>query len=149
MSEAIVPAGVSDWAKQHVADYLATDGAVGHMFVPPTHDTPMPTLLLTTVGRGSGQKYIVPLVYGEDSGNYIVVGSRGGAPNHPGWYMNIEKTPEIDIQVLGDRFEGRARIAQGEERDRLWKVMTTVNPHYDDYQAKTDRKIPIIVLERI
>ena len=147
MTEAIVPAGVSDWAREHVRNYLATDGAVGHMFTPPGVGRALPSLLLTTRGRTSGQTYILPLVYGQDGDNYVVVASRGGAPAHPGWYLNLVNNSEAEIQVLAQRLPVRARTAEGEERERLWGLMAAIHPDYNDYQKKTERRIPVVVLE--
>ena len=78
----------------------------------------------------------------------MIVASKGGAPDHPGWFKNLAKTPEVGVQIEGDRFRARARVAEGEERERLWKQMNRMWPHYEEYQQKTDREIPVVVLER-
>ncbi len=78
----------------------------------------------------------------------MIVASKGGAPEHPGWYRNLVKTPEAEVQILGERFRVRARDAAGEERERLWRLLNTIWPHYDEYQTKTDREIPVVVLDR-
>ena len=105
-------------------------------------------LLLTTTGRSSGEKRTTPLIHRTDDGNWVIVASKGGAPDHPGWYKNLEATPEAVIQVKDETIPVRAHAAQGEERQRLWGLMTEVWPPYDDYQRKTDREIPVVVLER-
>jgi proline iminopeptidase len=79
----------------------------------------------------------------------VIIASKGGAPEHPGWYENIEKTPDVELQVMDEVFQARARNAQGEERARLWRKANEVWPHYDEYATKTDREIPVVVLERI
>ena len=105
-------------------------------------------LLLTTTGRSSGEKRTTPLIHRTDDGNWVIVASKGGAPDHPGWYKNLEATPEAVIQVKDETIPVRAHAAQGEERQRLWGLMTEVWPPYDEYQEKTERQIPVVVLER-
>jgi deazaflavin-dependent oxidoreductase (nitroreductase family) len=106
------------------------------------------TLLLTTTGRRSGQARTTPLIYGRDGDRYVVVASRGGAPQHPAWYENLAAHPEVTVQVMADRFKARARTASAAERPALWKTMAAIWPPYDEYQAKTSRTIPVVVLER-
>ena len=91
----------------------------------------------------------MPLIFGEDGGSQVLVASRGGAPQHPAWYLNLEANPEVGVQVKADKFRARARTAEGEERERLWKAMNEIWPHYDEYQTKTTRQIPVVVLDRI
>ncbi|MEV4257472.1 nitroreductase family deazaflavin-dependent oxidoreductase [Spirillospora sp. NPDC049652] len=131
------------FGKEHVKRYQETDGAEGHDW------NGTVTLLLTTVGRKSGQERTTPLIYQEDGDDYVVVASKGGADEHPLWYRNLEADPEVKVQVRGDRFTARARTATPEERPRLWKKMTAVWPDYDEYTRKTDREIPVVVLERV
>jgi deazaflavin-dependent oxidoreductase (nitroreductase family) len=90
----------------------------------------------------------MPLIYGEADGKYVIVASKGGAPQHPGWYLNLTAQPTVEVQVLADKFRATARTATGEERARLWKMMAAIYPPYDAYQAKTQREIPVVVLER-
>jgi deazaflavin-dependent oxidoreductase (nitroreductase family) len=127
---------------EHVRRYRETGGAVGYVW----HG--VPTLILTTTGRRSGEPRSTPLIFGEDGDDLVVVASKGGAPEDPGWYRNLSKHPEVEVQVEGDRFGARARTAEGEERERLWRLMAEIWPAYDDYAAKTDREIPVVVLER-
>ena len=106
-------------------------------------------LLLTTTGRSTGEKRTVPLIYVQDGPRYAIVASKGGAPDHPGWYKNLEKTPEVELQVKDEVFGARARTAKGKERERLWRKANAVWPHYDEYATKTKREIPVVVLERV
>jgi deazaflavin-dependent oxidoreductase (nitroreductase family) len=130
------------FGQQHVKRYRATNGAEGHEWRGAT------VLLLTTTGRRSGEKRTTPLVYAKRDGDYVVVGSRGGAVHNPAWYLNLVAEPEVEVQVLADRFPAHARTASGEERSELWKTVTEQWPAYNDYQAKTDRELPVVVLER-
>ena len=131
-----------DWISEHVERYLATDGDEGHMF------RGVPTLLLTTVGRKSGEGRLIPLIYGEDNGTYIVVGSKGGHALHPSWYENLVAYADVKVQVKADRFSARASTASGEERNRLWALMANIWEGYNEYQERTVREIPVVVLTR-
>jgi deazaflavin-dependent oxidoreductase (nitroreductase family) len=122
--------------------YLETDGEDGHIW------EGVPTLLLTTTGRRSGKPYTTPLIYGEEGGRYLVVASRGGAPEHPQWYRNLVAQPEVGVQIRAERFRARARTASAEEKPALWKLMTGIWPAYDEYQQRTTRDIPVVILER-
>lgn len=137
------------WIADHLQRYLDTDGADGHLWdsAPVGGPGPIPTLLLTTTGRRSGNPIVMPLIYGEAGGNYVVVASKGGAPKHPGWYLNLAAHPDVEVQILARRFRATARTASGAERAELWKQMAAIYPPYNDYQAKTDREIPVVVLE--
>jgi deazaflavin-dependent oxidoreductase (nitroreductase family) len=129
---------------EHVRRYEETDGEVGHDW-----EKGAPILILTTKGRKTGQDRKFPLIYQEHQGNYVIVASKGGAPAHPGWYLNLEANPEVRVQVKADKFTARTRTAVGAERDELWSKMAAVWPDYDEYQKKTDRQIPVVVLERV
>lgn len=128
---------------EHVKRYLETDGEEGHDW-----RRGAPVLLLTTTGRKSGRKIIKPLIYQPYGDDYLVVASRGGAPRHPEWYLNLEANPEVEVQVRGDRFKARARTATPEEKPDLWRRMVAVWPDYDQYQKRTDRPIPVVILEQ-
>jgi deazaflavin-dependent oxidoreductase (nitroreductase family) len=91
----------------------------------------------------------VPLIYAQEGDRYVIVASKGGAPEHPGWYRNLDKSPEVELQVKGDVFRARARTAKGDERARLWRKATEVWPDYDEYTKRTTREIPVVVLERV
>ena len=127
---------------QHVRVYQETDGERGY------HWRGTTILLLTTVGRTSGEQRTTPLIHRTDGDRWVVVASKGGAPKNPGWFENLLAKPDVSIQVLGETVPVRASTADGEERARLWSMMTEVWPAYDDYQAKTERQIPIVVLSR-
>jgi len=127
------------WVADHVRRYVASDGADGHQWRPG-----VPTLLLTTRGKRSGTARRTALIYGEHGDAYVVVASYGGAPQHPDWYVNLAADPEVVIQV-GDRvMPGRAETVGAADRDDLWRLMASIWPAYDDYQAKTDRQIPLV-----
>ena len=130
------------WQAEHARRYLETNGEDGHIW------EGVPTLLLTTVGRRSGKPFTTPLIYGESDGRYLVVASRGGAPEHPQWYRNLVANPDVEVQVKADKFRARARTATAEEKSPLWKLMAAIWPSYDDYQARTEREIPVVILER-
>lgn len=142
---------LGDWQRAHLQRYLATDGADGHLWQSPRPGVPgpVPTLLLTTKGRKSGLPFILPLIYGKSGGSYVVVASKGGAPEHPGWYLNLSATLEVDVQVLAKRFRAKARTATGAERESLWKQMATQFPPYNEYQQKAGREIPVVVLDPV
>jgi deazaflavin-dependent oxidoreductase (nitroreductase family) len=127
---------------EHVRRYRETGGEVGHDWRGTS------TLLLTTTGRRSGRPRETPLIYGTDGERYAVVASNGGSDEPPAWYRNLSEEPAVELQVGSERFEARARTATPEERARLWPVMTAEWPAYDDYQQRTTREIPIVVLER-
>ncbi|MEU3164432.1 nitroreductase family deazaflavin-dependent oxidoreductase [Streptosporangium sp. NPDC006930] len=130
------------FGKEHVARYQATDGAEGHEWQGTT------TLILTTVGRRSGERRSTPLIYQRHGDDLLVVASKGGADDPPLWYLNLQADPEVEVQVLGDRFKARARTATPEEKPEMWSIMAAAWPAYDDYQTKTEREIPVVVLER-
>lgn len=107
-----------------------------------------PTLLLTTKGRKSGRDIPTPLIYGRYGSAYVVIGSKGGAPDHPDWYKNLVANSECHIQVSTQGYRARARTATGEERAKLWAQLREIYPPYDDYQrAAKGREIPVVVLE--
>src|SRR5689334_4101025 len=127
---------------EHTRKYRETGGQEGHDW------QGTKTLLLTTTGRKSGEPRELPLIYGKSGDDYLIVASKGGADTPPAWYLNLEADPNVELQVWGDRFKAKARTATSEERAAMWPTMTAEWPAYDDYQKKTDREIPIIVLER-
>jgi deazaflavin-dependent oxidoreductase (nitroreductase family) len=139
-----------DWIQDHLNRYIATDGADGYLW-----DASLgggvgmiPTLLLTTVGRKSGRELTLPLIFGVSGDAYVIVASKGGAPAHPAWYLNLEANPSVRVQVKADKFAARARTASGKERAALWTMMVGIYAPYELYQTKTDRQIPVVVLER-
>jgi deazaflavin-dependent oxidoreductase (nitroreductase family) len=138
------------WISDHVRTYRESGGMQGHYWDATAvgGSGPVPCLLLTTVGRRSGKATTHPLVYGMDGDRYVIVGSKGGADTHPQWYFNLRAAPTVDVQAGPERFTATATLASGDERLRLWSLMTRVYPPYEDYQAKTQREIPIFVLQR-
>jgi deazaflavin-dependent oxidoreductase (nitroreductase family) len=132
------------YGKAHVDRYRETGGEVGHIWKEGST-----ILLLTTTGRNTGNQTTTPLIYARDGDRYVIVASQGGAPKHPGWYRNLVKTPEVELQVQDEVFRARAYTAEGEERERLWKKANEVWRHYDEYATRTERKIPVVVLERV
>ena len=128
----------------HVRSYLETNGEIGYRW---KEDSPI--AILFTTGRNSGEQRTNPLIFGRDGDDVVLVASKGGAPEHPGWYRNLRANPEAEIQIMGDRWPVRARDAEGEERERFWRMMAEIWPHYDEYVTRTDRVIPVVVLERV
>jgi deazaflavin-dependent oxidoreductase (nitroreductase family) len=127
---------------EHVRRYRETGGEYGHDWKEGTS-----TLLLTTTGRRSGEPRTTPLIYGRKGDSYLIVASKGGAPEPPGWYANLEAQREAEIQVLDETIPVRARTASESEKPDLWERMVAEWPHYDDYQRRTERPIPVVVLE--
>ena len=150
MSNPAIPDDLPDWIAEHLQQYFE-DPETAHYWDATFAGGkgPTPCLLLTTTGRKSGEQRVLPLIYGPHGNSYVIVASRGGAPTHPYWYLNIEARPEVHIQVASRHMDARARLAEGEEREQLWKMMAEIYPPYDDYQAKTDRRIPVVVLDPV
>ena len=131
------------YGAEHVRRYRETGGEVGHIWKEGST-----ILLLTTTGRASGEPRTTPLIYAEDDDRYVIIASQGGAPEDPGWYRNLAKDPHVELQVQDEVFPASARTAEGEERQRLWAKANEVWPHYAEYQQRTERMIPVVVLER-
>ena len=127
---------------EHIRRYRETDGEVGSLW------NGVPALILTTKGRKTGEPRDSALIFGADGDRCVVIASKGGAPTHPLWFRNLQADPHVQVQVKGDRFDAVARVAEGEERERLWNLMADLWPNYDQYQERTDRLIPVVVLER-
>ena len=154
MIQAKVPEGLPKWMSEHVDSYLKSGGKDGHMYTikPPGTDKEItvPALLLVTKGRKSGEKYLFPLFYGDTGkASYYLIASKGGSPAHPSWYLNLLGNPRAQIQVKAEKMEVTARIAEGEERERLWRDAAQVWPNYDVYVTRTTRRIPVVVLEPV
>jgi deazaflavin-dependent oxidoreductase (nitroreductase family) len=130
------------FGQEHVERYRETDGEEGHDW------RGTQTLILTTTGRKSGEERSTPLIYQPYGDVHLVVASKGGADAPPAWYLNLKDDPEAEVQIKGDRFKARARDARPDEKPDMWRTMTDTWPDYDDYQRKTDRDIPVVVLER-
>jgi deazaflavin-dependent oxidoreductase (nitroreductase family) len=140
---------VPQWISDHLRRYEEAP-AEGHLWdaTAPGGYPNTPTLLLTTTGRKSGKQITMPLIYGKEDDRYIIVASKGGAPQHPAWYLNLQANPQVDVQVVEEKFRAIARTATGEERQRMWQLMSAIYPPYPDYQKRTEREIPVVVLEK-
>jgi deazaflavin-dependent oxidoreductase (nitroreductase family) len=134
------PPDISLLGEEHIRRYRETDGEVGYLW------NGVPTLLLTTTGRRSGEPRTSALIFGRDGDDFLVVASMGGAPKHPSWYLNLTTNPAAEVQVKGDRIPVTAHTASDDEKPRLWQIVTEVWPNYDVYQTRTDRVIPVVVL---
>lgn len=154
MSDAKLAPNMPQWMVDHTNRYLASGGTDGHMYtirLPNLPERAVPSLLLVTTGRKSGERFIFPLFYGETgTGGYIIVASKGGAPDHPGWYKNLLAHPEAEIHVGTRKLRVRARTVTGPERAGLWEKALEFWPPYADYQKKAvGREIPVVVLDPI
>ena len=150
MAESGEPKELPSWIQDHLSRYLATNGEDGYLWDATLGGGKglVPTLLLTTVGRKSGRALQLPLIFGQSGPDYVVVASKGGAPTHPAWYLNLEANPEVQVQVKADKFKAIAHTANAAERAKLWPLMVEIYGPYADYQKKTDRQIPLVVLKR-
>ncbi len=131
-----------NWNDAIIEEFRANEGRVGGRFEGRT------LLLLHTVGGKSGEARTNPLVYLADDGRFVVFGSKGGAPTHPDWYHNLLANPDVSIEVGTETIPVRAHVVGGAARDALWARQVAANPAFKDYEDKTDRTIPVIVLER-
>jgi deazaflavin-dependent oxidoreductase (nitroreductase family) len=139
------------WITDHISRYVATNGADGYLWDASIGGGKgmIPTLLLTTTGRKSGRVLTLPLIFGRAGPDYVVVASKGGAPAHPAWYLNLEANPEVQLQVKDKKFSARAHTADATERAAPWPKMVDIYGPYADYQKKTDRQIPVVVLKPV
>jgi deazaflavin-dependent oxidoreductase (nitroreductase family) len=139
------------WIAEHIELYR-TDPEKAHMWDSTLlgGPGPLPTLLLTTTGRKSGEPRALPLIYGEAGDSYVIVASKGGLPTHPIWYLNLEANPDCELMVGPKPLSARARVAEGEERERLWEQMAKLYPPYNEYQERAgERTIPVVVLDPV
>ncbi|MDX6264607.1 MAG: hypothetical protein QOH84_6295 [Kribbellaceae bacterium] len=132
------------YGAEHIKRYEETDGAEGYDW----GDHGAHILVLSTIGRKSGEERKNALIFREVDGGYAIVSSYGGAPKNPDWHFNLEADPNVKVQIKGDKFAAKARVASAEERAAIWPKMVEVWPDYDEYTKKTDRIIPIVILER-
>ena len=142
--------GDPDWIERHLQAYLATNGAEGHLLDFSRVGGPQqtPTLILKTIGRRSGQPHLTPLIYGRHGREIVVIGSKGGAPEHPAWYLNLTAAPEVAFQVVDKKYRGGWRVAEGAERTAVWNTMVELYPPYRDYQVRAaGREIPVVLLD--
>lgn len=131
-----------DWAAEHMKNYLATDGEDGHIW------RGVPTLLLTTTGRKSGEPRMLPLIYGKHGDDVVIIASKGGHADHPSWYVNLHANPAVEVQVAADKFSATAITITDERRQAMWNALAEIWPPYIEYQEKTDRQIPVVLLQR-
>ncbi len=143
-----VPKGLPQWITDHIEQYL-TDPEGAHMWDATLGggSGKVPTLLLITKGRKSGEERPLPLIYGDVDGGYAIIASKGGAPAHPAWFLNLEAEPACQIHVGKAQYQAVARVAEGDEREAIWQQMVGIYAPYEDYQQATSRKIPVVVLE--
>jgi deazaflavin-dependent oxidoreductase (nitroreductase family) len=134
------PAG---WVADQAKLYESSDGAEG------ADMNGYPCLLLDYLGRKSGVWHRTVLIYARDGDDYLIVASKGGAPQHPVWFLSLVEHPEVHVRVLGERFTARAEVLSGPQRDGGWALAVDVYPPYEEYQTKTDRQLPVIRLSRV
>ena len=132
-----------DWNAKIIEEFRTNGGKVGGMF------EGAPLLLLHTTGSKSGKERVNPLMYLAEGERYVVIASKGGAPSDPDWYRNLVANPAVSVEVAEERFEARAMVADGEERDELFAKQAALRPQFAEYQANTDRVIPVVILERV
>jgi deazaflavin-dependent oxidoreductase (nitroreductase family) len=149
MDDLEIPDELPGWIADHIRLYLEDPEKAHYWDASRGGGTGViPTLLLVTTGRKSGAKRPLPLIYREVDGNYVIIASKGGAPAHPAWYLNLVAHPDCKIHVGARKLEARARTAEGAERERLWQALVEVYAPYDDYQKSAgSRQIPVVVLE--
>ena len=141
---------IKTMSRVHVAIYRWTGGLLGSKWrVGSAFPWGIPVLLLTTIGRKSGQRRTAPLLYIEDDGNVIVVGSQGGLPNDPLWYRNLQANPRCEVQIKRRKIEMTARTASREERELLWPRLVAHYPDFASYQSWVGRIIQVVILEPV
>jgi deazaflavin-dependent oxidoreductase (nitroreductase family) len=145
---AAIRAARSSWISEHLEIYLSSGGARGHiMDLSAVGGRAMTThCLIKCVGRTSGKVYVRPLIYGNVGGEIVIVGSKGGADTHPGWYLNVLASNTIGVQIATQAFEATWREPEGDERHQVWAYMAHLYPPYITYQQSTSRKIPLVML---
>ena len=143
-----VAESLPDFSKDHIRRYIESGGKTGHLSLDgsPPKAGDLPSLVIATRGRKSGAYFLTPVSYGMDAGRYVLIASKAGHAEHPGWYKNLSAHPGVRIQVGGERLDATAVTVTGAERLRLWHMMEQRQPLYREYQAKTPREIPVVVL---
>lgn len=145
----LVPKFIKYYSQANVWLYRKTGGRLGNRWrIGSAFPWGLPVMLLTTIGRKSGQRRTTPLIFIEDNGAIVVVASQGGLPKHPQWFLNIRKNPQVEVQLGSSVWNATARIANDEERSALWPKLTAHYADFDTYQAWTERTIPVVILER-
>jgi deazaflavin-dependent oxidoreductase (nitroreductase family) len=133
----------NDFNQSLIEEFRANDGKVTGVFAG------RPLLLLTTTGAKSGRPRVSPLVYTTDGDRIVTIASKGGAPTNPDWYHNLVANPTVTVELPGETFQARATVIEGAERERLYDAQAALMPGFAEYQQKTTRQIPVVVLERI
>ena len=149
MSDIEIPDYLPTWISDHIKLYLE-EQEKAHMWDASLGGSTgmLPALLLITTGRKSGKRRPLPLIYKKVGDGYVIIASKGGAPAHPAWFLNLEANPECGVQVAHDVMTATARVAEGAEREDLWAQLAEVYPPYNDYQKFAgDREIPVVVLD--
>lgn len=138
-----------NWTADHLRRYLSSNGEDGYFvdFGEVGGPAAVATLILTTTGRKSGLPHSLPLIFGQFGQRAVIIASKGGAAEHPAWFLNLQANPQAQIQIRANKQQVRARIAEGAERTELWQGMNAIYPLFERYQARTARQIPIVVLE--
>ena len=131
-----------EWNRRVIEEFRANDGKVGGMF------EGMPLLLLHHTGAKTGRERVNPLAYQHLGDSVAVFASKGGSPTNPDWYHNLRANPEVTVEIGTDRYAARARVATGEERERIWSTQTANYPQFSEYEQKSGRQIPVVVLEK-
>lgn len=132
----------NEWNNAIIKEFRANNGKVGGNFAE------MPLILLHTIGAKSGEERINPVAYTMDGDRLVIIASKGGAPTHPDWYYNIAANPSVTVELGTEQFEAQAAITDEPERTRLYRQMAAIRPNFAEYEKKTTRKIPVIVLTR-
>ncbi|HLX38605.1 MAG TPA: nitroreductase family deazaflavin-dependent oxidoreductase [Candidatus Binataceae bacterium] len=133
---------MAEFNKKVIDEFRSSAGNVGGQF------KGAPMIIVTHTGAKSGKSYTTPLVYSKDGNRYVIIASKAGAPKNPSWYHNLVKHPEVTLEIGAEKFKARAKEVKGEERDRLFAAQAKMMPQFNEYAAKTPRKIPVFVLER-
>ena len=134
---------ISLLGEKHVKVYQETNGEQGYLW------NGVPILLLTTTGRKSGQPRTIPIIFTPYKNSFVIIASKGGSPEHPKWYLNIQDNPNVTVQVKAEVFKAAARTAQSPEREVIWSEALKSWPNFDVYQSRTTRQIPVVVIERL
>ena len=129
--------------ESHVRIYRETNGETGYWW------NGVPTLLMTSTGRKSGESRTIPIIFTPYGDSWVIMASRGGSPTHPAWYLNVSENPNVQVQVKGDIYEAVARTAPTGEREKIWAEAVKTWPRYDLYQSRTERQIPVVVLDPV
>ena len=137
------PENILGFMQDHICRYLATDGEDGHLM------NGFPCLVLTTVGKKSGEKRQAAVIYGKHGASHVIVASKGGSDTPPAWFVNLAASGTGHIQVKAEKVDVKMRVAEGAERAQLWDMMTKIFPTYLEYQQKTARTIPVVVLDPV